>query len=89
MAFLWIVAQFSNVIASVRMLGYILVGSERGKRILLAYDRLGNAALGGDDRETISSRANRGRKEGARGWCLLCRLLDWLDKDHCEKSAGT
>jgi hypothetical protein len=88
MAVLWIVAQIAHVVASVRMVGYIITGSDRGKRILLAYDRLGNAATGGDDKESISSRANRGRAEGVRGWCILCRILDWLDKDHCKRSEG-
>lgn len=89
MAGLWIVAQLAHVVASLRMAGCIATGNdEQGKRILLAYDRLGNAGTNGKDNETLSSRANRGRAEGARGWCLLCRILDWLDKDHCKRSEG-
>ena len=61
----------------------------RAKHITLAYDQLGNATTGGDIDETISSRAGRLRKQG-RGWaCVLCKVLDWLDKNHCEKSIGT
>lgn len=87
---LWFVAQLAHVVASLRMVGCIATGnSEQGKRILLAYDRLGNAGTNGKDGETISSRANRGRIEGARGWCILCRILDRFDKDHCQKSAGS
>lgn len=86
---LWFVAQLAHITASVRMLGFIIVGSDRARRILLAYDRLGNAATGGEDKETISSRANRGRLAGVRGWCILCRILDWFDKDHCARSAGS
>jgi hypothetical protein len=57
--------------------------------IVLAFDQLVNAATGGDMDETISSRAGRLRKEW-RGWaCLLCWVLDMLDKDHCNKSIGT
>lgn len=85
---LWFVAQLAHIFASVRMIFFIIGGSERGERVLLAYDRLGNVAAGGEDNETISSRANRERQAGSRGWCLLCRILDWFDKDHCEKSAG-
>lgn len=85
---LWFVAQLAHIVASLRMVGYIVVGSDRGWRILRAYDRLGNAATGGEDAETISSRANRGRAAGSRGWCILCGILDWLDKDHCRKSDG-
>lgn len=66
----------------------ILIGSPRARTMLVAYDRIGNAWTGGKDTETISSRANRGRVEGVAGWCLLCRLLDRIEKDHCSKSAG-
>ena len=60
----------------------------RPMHIALAFDQLVNASTGGSEDETISSRAGRLRKEG-RGWaCVLCRVLDALDKNHCEKSIG-
>lgn len=62
-----------------------------GKRpwhIAIAFDQLANATTGGSEDETISSRAGRLKREG-RGWaCVLCRLLDWLQKDHCKHSIG-
>jgi hypothetical protein len=85
----WLLCQISHVIASLWMLVAIIIGSPRAWRIAVGYDRVANAATGGQDTETISSRANRGRKEGNRGWCLLCQLLDRIDPDHCRKSAGT
>lgn len=57
-------------------------------RVLIALDRLANAILRGKDRETISSRAGRARDEGKRWGCILCRLLDWIEAGHCDKSAG-
>lgn len=66
----------------------IFFGSDRAPRIMLAADRLANTVFGGSDRETISSRSYRGQREGVRGWCLLCRLLDYVEKDHCRKSDG-
>lgn len=86
---LWLVCQLAHLIASLWMLAAIAVGSPRARRIALAYDRVGNAATGGLDTETISSRAHRGSTEGNRGWCLLCRLLDRIDPGHCAKSQGT
>jgi hypothetical protein len=86
---LWALCQVAHVIASLWMLCAIISGSPRALRIALAYDRVGNAATGGTDTETISSRANRGTVEGNRGWCLLCRLLDKLESGHCRKSAGS
>lgn len=85
---LFVICQVAHVVASLWMLVAILVGSPRAWRIIVAYDRVGNAATGGADTETISSRADRGRGEGRRTWCLLCRLLDKLDTDHCKRSAG-
>ena len=87
-AALLLICQLAHVVASLWALLAALVGSPRAWRIIVAYDRVGNAATGGRDTETISSRANRGRNEGRRTWCLLCRLLDRLDPDHCKRSAG-
>lgn len=85
---LFVACQAAHLIASLWMLAAIIAGSPRAWRIIVAYDRVGNATTGGADTETISSRANRGRGEGRRTWCLLCRLLDRLDPDHCKRSAG-
>ena len=60
----------------------------RPMHIAIGFDQLMNAATGGSEDETISSRAGRLLKEG-RGWaCVLCKLLDVLDKNHCKKSIG-
>ena len=60
----------------------------RAKNIALGFDRLGNSITGGNGQETISSRA--GRLQAAGGWpCYLCKILDWLQKDHCKDSIGT
>jgi hypothetical protein len=85
---LFVACQFTHLIASTWAFVAIITGSPRALRIIIAYDRVGNAATDGLDTETISSRANRGTIEGRRGWCILCRLLDRIDPDHCKKSAG-
>jgi hypothetical protein len=56
--------------------------------MMLVLDRLANALFGGKASETISSRAFRGMNEGVKGWCFLCKALDIIEQDHCEKSAG-
>lgn len=86
---IFIVCQFANLLAAAWMLASILVGSPRAWRLAIAYDQLANAATGGSEDETVSSRANRARGEGRRWGCVLCKLLDRLDKDHCTKSAGS
>jgi hypothetical protein len=53
--------------------------------VLLALDQLGNSIVGGDSRETISSRLGKrliqNKAQGiAKG---LVRVLDILDENHC------
>ncbi|AXA94793.1 hypothetical protein DPH57_18575 [Massilia sp. YMA4] len=64
------------------MIAVALGGSDRYWRIARGYDRMGNAVTGGLDTETVSSRAGR------RWGCVLCRILDWIEKDYCRKSEG-
>ena len=62
-------------------------------RVLLGLDRFCNAILGGDPKETMSSRMGKfvARK---RGWfpCQLCKLLNLIDPNHCvnniDKTVG-
>lgn len=86
---LWLLCQLANLVAGLWMLLAILAGSPRAWRLAVSYDQLANAATGGHEDETISSRAGRLRKEG-RGWaCVLCRFLDRLDPQHCDRSIET
>lgn len=54
-------------------------------RVAVAIDQAVNASTKGDEDETISSRAGKGARRGVWHWCLLCRVLDWLDPGHCER----
>jgi hypothetical protein len=55
--------------------------------VLIAIDQLGNAVLGGNPDETISSRMGKAIRERR---CYLCRVICWfldkIDKDHCKES---
>jgi hypothetical protein len=62
---------------------------DRAWRVAIANDQALNAAIGGSEDETVSSHAARARNEGRRWGCLLCRLLDRIQPNHCAKSAGT
>lgn len=53
--------------------------------VLAGIDRACNAVLGGDPRETISSRAQKAQAAGKRWACVLCRFLDIFQRDHCAK----
>lgn len=83
-----LVCAVGGVLSGMLMFYDALVGSPRARRLFRAFDRVGNAATGGADTETISSRANRARSERRRWGCILCRVLDWIERDHCRKSSG-
>lgn len=64
-----------------------------GLQVWLAFDRMWNAILNGDSRETVSSRLGKSLYYG-HGTVLgykwidkaVSNLLDNLDPDHCRKS---
>ncbi|MDC7699584.1 hypothetical protein [Vogesella indigofera] len=86
---LWLAATLAALLALLWGLPAALVGSPRTVRIAVGGDQMLNAAWGGSEDETISSRAGKGARAGIWHWCLLCRLLDWLDPGHCQKSIET
>lgn len=83
---LWLLCQIANVVAGVWMLLAALAGSSRAWRLAASYDQLANTAFGGDEDETISSRAYKASVAGRRWGCVLCRLLDWFEPGHCARN---
>ena len=83
---LLLLCQLANVVAAVWMLLAALVGSPRAWRLAVAYDQLANTAFGGNEDETISSRAYKAMIDRRRWGCILCKLLDRIQPDHCRKS---
>lgn len=75
------------VLALVHYLWAIAFNPARAVRIAVGFDQLANVAANGSSTETISARAFRAAGEGRRWGCVLCRLLDKIDKDHCRKAA--
>lgn len=66
-------------------LAHAVFGTSRAWRVAIAHDQALNAALGGSEDETISSRA--GKSAGKARWaCVLCKLLDKVDPGHCTES---
>jgi len=86
----WLLGQVAHAVASIWMLLAALANpwGDRAWHIAIAWDQLFNATTGGSEDETLSSRAGRARRRGARWGCVLCRFLDWLDPGHCERSIG-
>ncbi|MBR1173910.1 hypothetical protein JQ617_08090 [Bradyrhizobium sp. KB893862 SZCCT0404] len=57
--------------------------------VLIGLDQLGNALFGGYPDETISFRSANARDDGKRWGCVLCKVLDWIDPNHCDRSQRT
>lgn len=55
-----------------------------GWNVLVGLDQLGNAVLGGDPDETISSRC--GKLPRCFLCKVLCKALNLIDKNHCPES---
>jgi hypothetical protein len=82
----WVLSHAVHLLASTWLLVATLTGRERAWSIALGYDHLGNAVTGGNPGETISSRAYRAMQERRAWGCVLCKLLDYLQPDHCRKA---
>lgn len=76
----------AGLLALVRYCWSVAFSPDRAWRISKGWDQLGNVALNGSEDELISTRAARARDAGRRWGCVLCRLLDHIDPDHCDKS---
>ena len=71
---IWMLCQIAAVIASLWMLMAIITGSRRAWTLAVAHDQLANAAFGGHEDETLSSRAGKAAREASAGpvCCVAC-----------------
>ena len=75
-------------IAIVRYIWAVMTAPSRALKIAIGFDQLANVALNGSEDETISSRADRAKSENKKWGCILCKILDKIDANHCGKSKG-
>lgn len=52
-------------------------------KVLIAFDQLANAVIGGHPDETLSAAAHRRHLEGRSGWRNLINALFFWQGDHC------
>ena len=83
---LWQVCVIAGVVALLWFFLAACAGSPRAWRIAVGFDQVANAAFGGDEDETISSRCWRYRAD--RKYSVLVQIIDFLfdDPRHCEDS---
>lgn len=75
-------------LAALRMIGACLSNPDKAWTIHKAFDLTGNVLVNGKFNEYISTRAYRAMLESATWGCVLCKVLDVFQKDHCKKSAN-
>jgi hypothetical protein len=75
---------FANVLVWVSYLAHIVDNPAKSLAIALMMDQAGNVAINGRVDQSLSQRADIAWKAGKRWGCILCKLLDWVQKNHCE-----
>lgn len=56
-------------------------------RFWLAFDLFAQALLNrGQVGITISARAETARYHDHKWGCILCKILDWMERDHCHNA---
>ncbi len=84
----WFLCLVAGFYGAFRMAYCIFKNPQKAWVMAVSFDQLANTSASGNPDETISSRAYRASKENKRWGCLLCKLLDLLDKNHCKDSEG-
>lgn len=77
------------VIGLLWLLPALVLNSPRFLKVAKGFDCAGSAVFGGDGKTTISRRAGMAARRGERWGCVLCRVLDRVDPDHCERSVNS
>jgi len=82
---IWLALWIVPPIALIRMMFGIITGNLNSAFIIaLSFDDLGNVSTNGELGQSISSRAAHSQN---KLWGrLLCRLLDKIDKGHCNRA---
>lgn len=75
-------------LAAIRIIGAALSNPPKAWDIFKAFDLTGNVLINGKFNEYISTRAHRAMVESRTWGCVLCKILNVFDKDHCAKSAN-
>jgi hypothetical protein len=88
-----LLAVITFVLWTLRYLWYLVFDTKVSWQLAVSLDQLANTVFNGHEDETISSRAGRhcrdSHPEDKEVWaCWLCKALDKLDPNHCEKSIG-
>lgn len=77
---------FGLLYTAVRYLTCVIGNPDKAWNIALMIDETGNVDANGRVNQTISARAALARNANRPWGCVLCKLLDWVDTNHCTKA---
>lgn len=83
---IWMLILICVPLAMLRMLFCIATNQDKAFIQAKGFDRVGSAMTNGSDDEYISTRAYEAMIKRKRWGCILCRMLDYLEREHCKKS---
>lgn len=83
---LWLACVGASGISLTWMLFAAIAGSPRALRIAVGHDQTVNAAVGGDEDETISARCWRYRGDPKYSALVQIINLMFFDSRHCERA---
>lgn len=66
-----------------RYMACIITNTGKAWNIALMVDETCNVDANGKVNETISERAAKAKETGRHWGCILCRVLDAIQSDHC------
>lgn len=79
---------FGLAVTAFRYLACIIGNPAKAWRIALMLDETCNVDANGRVDETISHRAALAKQNGRRWGCILCRILDAIQRGHCGRAMG-
>lgn len=69
-----------------RYLTCVIMNPTKAWNIAFMIDETANVGANGQRNTTISARAARAQLAGRKWGCVLCKILDTVDKGHCKNS---
>jgi len=71
---------------AIRYLYSIILSTDKAIEIAIMIDQAANVGANGRLDETISARAAKAQIAGRKWGCVLCKILNAIQKDHCKKA---
>jgi hypothetical protein len=77
---------FGLLYTALRYLTCVIGNTDKAWNIAKMIDETGNVDANGRVNQTISARAALAQQRGTKWGCVLCKLLNAIQTNHCEDS---